>query len=324
MQQVFLPLHAVIFPVRKQPVFLRRMRIGSRIKPADQLFQLSVSLRRKVVRRRKKCRIILFVLQLDELVQRIAAQQFFFGVIHLPAAGVQADVTEIVAQKKTAEAVNRRDLRVVQKRFLTLQVPVVRFFFKAVRNSSANSPAHFRRGCPRERHDKKPVDIERLFSLADHPDDAFDKDGCFAAARRRRDQNTMISGIQHLCLIFCKMKSHIRLLLPVLFRDLFKNLIVTTARQFPIKAAHILIITERAGASSAFERHRIRLNVSFHDLQSKLQDPSLHRFCHCIKLRFVESSGCRCSGNLLRCLFRQPDRNDRAVRFFRTVQQVND
>ena len=134
-------------------------------------------------------------------------KQRIFRLFHDAVSRIQIDLAEIIAQKPCAEAVDRGDLRLVQQRLLFLQVHIQRVRQKTRRDRLPDALPHLGGCCPRERHDKKAVDIQRMLRIANHLNDALHKNRRLTASCRRRHENIMVSGRYDPSLLWCEFHS---------------------------------------------------------------------------------------------------------------------
>ena len=152
----------------------------------------------------------------QKILHCVLTHKVGLGLVHLPKARIHVDLAEIVPQKKGKETVHGRDLRIMKKRLLPLQVDVVGILFDLFCDRRADPLAHLGRRRFRERDHQETVDVHRVLSLADHSDDPLDKHCRLAAPGRRRDQNIMFSRLQNPGLLLGKLYCH-NVILLILF-----------------------------------------------------------------------------------------------------------
>ena len=118
------------------------------------------------------------------------------------------DLSEIVLYHIAAEAVDRRDLRMVDQDALLLQVFILRAFRKAGGQCRCQTVLHFSRRCPRKGHNEQAVDIYGMHRVRDHADDPFHEDCRFTRSGRRGDKQTAAAVIDHFPLLRCPFPCH--------------------------------------------------------------------------------------------------------------------
>ena len=180
----------------------------------DQVFQLMViGPGAEPFRAGQKGRVLLRVLFLQKVLQHIGRKEPALGLVDLPEAGIQVDLTEIIAQKEGEKAVHGRDLGIVQEDLLPLQMGVGRIPLQSLRDRLPDPLPHLLRGGLGEGHDQEPVDIQGPVALADQADDPLDQNSRLAAAGGRRDQYVVVSCIEDLLLVPGVIESHIYLIM---------------------------------------------------------------------------------------------------------------
>ena len=152
----------------------------------------------------KKSGIFFGIFFLQEILQHISRNDLALGLVDLAESGVKIDIAEIIAQKKSTEAVDRGDLCIVEQYLLSLQMSITGIPAEPLRNCLPETLPHLGGSSSGKGHYQQPVDIKRMFALADQTDDPFDQDCGLAASGCRRDQYIVISRIQHFLLGGCK------------------------------------------------------------------------------------------------------------------------
>ncbi len=194
--QILHALCVVIALPLLQPDLRPGMRIRRLIEIPDQLLQIHVvPPRAEIIRAGKKRRILRRILLLQEALHHILFQKRAFRVVHLPKSRIQIDLAEIIPEKERAEAVNRRNLRMVKKRLLPLKVPVLRVRLEPLGNRTGNSLPHLSRRRTGEGHNQQAVDVQRVLTLTDHAHDPLHQNRGLAASCRRGHQHVVVPGI---------------------------------------------------------------------------------------------------------------------------------
>ena len=185
----------------------------------------------KVFHAPQKCRIFFPVFVLQKVFQDFCRDQTVLRRLDLPESRVQIDLAEIIAQQKSAEAVDRSDLGIVKENFLPLKMSVARVFPESFGEGGADALPHLGCRCPGKCNHEQTVDIRRILTFRDQADDPLHKYCGLAAAGRSRDQYIVISGIQHFLLCLRKINTH-NILSMLLDRTLYSQNIFK-ARTFP-------------------------------------------------------------------------------------------
>ena len=105
---------------------------------------------------------------IKDFFQHVLAQQLHFRLIRHPEARIQTDQVKMAAQYLQTEAVDRRDLRVVDQYELALQVFIVRLLLRPHLKRIPDPLAHLCRRRIRKRHDEEPVNIHRMHRRSHH------------------------------------------------------------------------------------------------------------------------------------------------------------
>ena len=171
---LFCRRRAVIAPSLLQPLLRERVTHGKVVEPAhDVLHRVIPAARAEVLHGKQKFRILRGVLLLQHLREHIRLQQLHLSLVPDPEARIQSDRVKLVAQDRQTEAVDRRDLRVVEQRCLPLQMLVFGVGRQSVIDRIADTLAHLSRRRACEGHDQKPVNVDRMLLITDHFYDPF-------------------------------------------------------------------------------------------------------------------------------------------------------
>ena len=98
----------------------------------------------------------------QHLLHHILHHQGAFAGIQNTESRIQIDIRKIVPHHIQTEAVNGRDLRIMQKCRLTVHTQILRMLRHIFRDGFADTLAHLCRRCLCKRHDQHTVDIHRM------------------------------------------------------------------------------------------------------------------------------------------------------------------
>ena len=205
----------VVFPALLQPEFGLGPAGRHGIEVRDHLLQAPVvTARTEIGGAFQKGRIRLLIAFLQKAVQDIRGHELALCLVHDPEIRIQIDLAEIIPQQIAAEAVDGRDLGVVDQSLLPAQMGVGRILPQAVRDGPGDTLPHLGGRRPGKSNDQQAVYVQRTLSFADHADDPLHQNGRLAAAGCRGDQYIMVTGFQDPCLFFSKLDCH-DFLLPI-------------------------------------------------------------------------------------------------------------
>ena len=122
---------------------------------------------------------------LQKLCQHILLHQLQLTLICDPEGRIQPDIVKIIPDNKETEAVNGRDLCIVEKSALLLQMLIFRILKQRPFYGKADPLPHFCRRSTGKGHHQKPVNIDRCFLPGDHPYDPLNQHRCLTASCSR-------------------------------------------------------------------------------------------------------------------------------------------
>ena len=140
------------------------------------------------------------IIALKHLFCHILFQQFDLALICRAESGIQIDGMKIVSDHIRAESVDRRDLRVVDQRLLSLQVFIFRILFQIIFHRFRQSLPHLSGCCPGKCHDQQLVDIDGMIFSGHFPQDSFYQNSSLTGSCRSTDQDISVPQFNDLLL----------------------------------------------------------------------------------------------------------------------------
>ena len=153
-------------------------------------------------------RIVRAIARVQNLLQNIRRKELQLALLADPKSRLQIRPVAVISDKPAAEAVDRRDLRVVDQRALPLQMRVFGVFFEGFADCPPDAFFHLRRGRAGEGDYKEPVDIAGFLRVGQVRENAPHEDGGLAAPRRCAHENIIIPPVNHHPLLICPCHAH--------------------------------------------------------------------------------------------------------------------
>ena len=137
---------------------------------------------------------------LDQLLYHILSEKLHLSFIPQTEIRVEIYGMKIIPDNRKAEAVNGRDLCMVDQSQLFLQVHIVRAAFYLFLNCLPDPLLHLTGSCIGKGHHQQMIDIHRRVLIANHGNDALYQYCCFSRTGCRRYQDISVSQINDLLL----------------------------------------------------------------------------------------------------------------------------
>ena len=159
----------------------------------------------KIFEFRRPFRISLF----QNLLCHIRTEQPDFPVLRHPVCRVQIDHLEVILNHIGAETVNGTDLRMMEKRLLTLQMIVVRILPHSFLKRLSDSLPHLPGRRPGKGYDQQLVHIDRVVGIRHQGKNPLHQNRRLSGTGRRAHQEILSSQTNHLLLFSGPFHSHV-------------------------------------------------------------------------------------------------------------------
>ena len=154
----------------------------------------------------KSCSLLLIRLRVgvfQQLLHHVGFHERELSLLRDPKARLQFRKITVGVHEVGAEAVDRRDLRVMDELGLPVQMLVVRVFLQRVGNRPRDPLLHLAGRRLRECHDQQLIDVHRMFRVQKKGQDAGDKNRRLAAAGRGRNEDIGSARVDDALLFIC-------------------------------------------------------------------------------------------------------------------------